>query len=126
MFFAAIFGITQKEDVIRKIPNLICRSCGRITSYQLVKSSYVFHLFFIPVFSWKVEYYLSSDCCKSIFELTISQGKDLAEGKDSVLDNLNLNITEENCAVNDIICFNCKNKVEAKFEYCPYCGSRIK
>ncbi len=65
---------------------------------------------------------LISKCCGSVFELTKNQGQDLEHGKDSILDNLNITIVEDNSCKTNILCYNCGESVESRFEFCPHCG----
>jgi len=125
MFFIGIMGIANKEKELRTIPNLICKACGRLTSYKLIKTYRYFQLFFIPVFKWNQRYVMVSECCGSIFELTKMQGQDLEQGRDSVLNNLNMTIVEDNACKTNISCYNCGKSVESKFEFCPYCGAKL-
>ena len=119
-------GIESKEKELRTIPNLMCKACGRLTSYKLIKTYNYFQLFFIPIFRWKERYMLISKCCGSVFELTKNQGQDLEHGKDSILDNLNITIVEDNSCKTNILCYNCGESVESRFEFCPHCGKKLR
>lgn len=126
MFFVGILGIESKEKELRTFPNLICKACGRVTAYRLVKAYKYFHIFFIPIYRWDFRYYLISKCCGSVFEISNEQGKDLEEGKDYMLDRLKLTILEDNSCSGNIVCFNCGKEVSSEFEFCPHCGARLK
>ena len=126
MFFIGIMGIANKEKKLRVIPNLICKACGKLTSYRLVKTYKYFQLFFIPIFRWDERYMLISECCGSVFQLDKVQGEDLEHGKDSILNNLSMTIVEDNSCKTNILCYNCGKSVEARFEFCPHCGNKLR
>ncbi|MFT8313220.1 MAG: zinc ribbon domain-containing protein [Clostridium sp.] len=126
MFFIGIFGMGTKDVDIRTINNMICKSCGRMTSYKLVKTYNYFQLFFIPIFRWGEKYYLISKCCGSLFELSRQDGEDLANGNNSILSNLNINIVEDNSQCGKLVCHRCGKEVDESFEFCPYCGTKLK
>lgn len=125
MFFIGIMGIESKQKELRIINNMICKSCGRMTAYKLIKTYNCFQLFFIPVFRWKEQYYLISKCCGSIFEVSNEQGEDLENGNDSGLSNLNITIVEDRSQSGKLICHSCGKEVDGSFNYCPYCGAKL-
>lgn len=126
MFFIGIMGIESKQKELRSINNMICKSCGRMTSYKLIKTYNCFQIFFIPVFRWGNQYYLVSKCCGSIFEVSKEHGEDLEKGNDSVLSNLNITIVEDRPQSGKLICGSCGKEVNGSFDYCPYCGVKLK
>jgi len=126
MFFIGIFGMGTKNKDIRIINNMICKSCGRMTSYKFIKTYSYFEIFFIPIFKWSERYYLISKCCGSLFELSKEEGEQLAKGDDSILDKLNITIVEDNSRCGKLMCHNCGKEVDESFEFCPYCGTRLK
>lgn len=126
MFFFGVLGIDEKQTEIKKIPNLMCKACGRLTTYSLVKTYNCFHLFFVPVIKWGQRYLLISKCCGSIFELTLEQGKEVEKGNDSIFDNLNITLVEDNSCKTNIFCRNCGKSIEPRFEYCPHCGAKLR
>lgn len=126
MFFIGIMGVESKQKEIKTIPNLICKACGKLTSYSLVKTYNCFQLFFIPIFNWGQKYILISKCCGSIFELTKEQGEDIEKGNEFIFDDLKMTIVEDNACKTNILCHNCGKSIEARFEFCPHCGAKLK
>jgi hypothetical protein len=107
MFFVGILGIESKQKEIRTIPNMMCKACGRLTSYSLIKTYNYFQLFFIAIFKWGETYRLMSKCCGSVFELTKEQGEDLEKGNTSDFNDLNIIMVENNSCRTNIFCHNC-------------------
>lgn len=124
MFFVGVFGIENKEKEIRDIQNIHCRACGSLSSYKLVKTFNFFHFFFIPVFRWKEEYYLVSRCCQSVFSITKELGRALEEG--NTVDIRHEDITPLNNSYVNNMCPSCHRRLDNSFEYCPYCGTKLR
>jgi hypothetical protein len=128
LFFFGIFGVDTKEYEIRDIQNVICKSCGSMTSYRLIKTYSRFHFFFIPLFKWSEKYYLISRCCNSVFEIPVELGKEFEGGS-----NVSINDNDLSPVYNDYIygyggvtCPSCHAVLEHNFSYCPYCGTKLK
>lgn len=127
MFFIGIFGINSKNKEIREIQNIICKACGTLSSYKLVKTYDCFEFFFIPLFRWNTRYYLVSRCCGSIFEIPIDLGHRLEDGENISINDLDLKeVKINNQHSGNNICPNCGRLINGDFTYCPYCGSKIK
>jgi hypothetical protein len=126
MFFFGVFGMHGKEKEIRDISNITCKSCGRFSSYKLVKAYNYFHVFFIPVYNWGTQYFLVSRCCNSLFKIPEQLGKALEEGENvPVRDGDLLPVYNGDSAGGEKLCHNCRRLVDAEFKYCPHCGARI-
>lgn len=125
MFFIGIFGIESKEKEVKAIDNLQCKSCNRSTRGKVIKSYSYFHFFFLPIFKWNEEYFVICEGCKTLFSISKDKGKGLERGE-------NIEITywdlKEVNKYNDynIGCSNCGKIISSDYEYCPYCGNKMK
>lgn len=126
MFFIGIFGIDNKEKEVRDIQNKVCKSCGNMTSFKLIKSYSFFHFFFIPLFKWNIKYFLISRCCNSVFSIPNELGKELEGGRDATIREEAMTPINNFYGYDTIVCPSCKSIVEPRFSYCPYCGRRVK
>jgi hypothetical protein len=125
MFFIGVFGVETREKELNDIQNIVCKSCGSMSSYKFIKTYNHFHFFFIPIYKWKVRYYLISRCCSNIFEIPYELGREIEEGRngeihDEDLTNIVLCSDSENA-----ICPSCRNCIESRYVYCPYCGMKL-
>lgn len=126
MFFVGIFGVETKEKELDDIQNIVCKSCGSMSSYKFIKTYNHFHFFFIPLYKWGIKYYLISRCCKNTFEIPLDLGKQIEEGRNvEVRDEDLTNITVYSSS-QDTLCPSCKTYVEPHYRYCPHCGVNIK
>lgn len=117
MFFIGIMGIGNKEKAISKIPNITCKACGSLGQYEVIKTYSYFHIFFIPLWKWKIEYYVKERMCQTVFRLDTEGGKSIEKGiREEILpqDFEELYPTRR--------CESCGNVLEEKFVYCPYCS----
>lgn len=127
MFFIGIFGVENREKEIRDIQNVICKVCGSMTNYKLIKTYNVFHFFFIPLFKWGIKYYLVSRCCQSVFEIPLELGKDLEGGGNTPINNMDLSsiYVGKDDYYGGPRCPRCHKSLDNDFEYCPYCGEKL-
>ena len=95
-----------------------CATCGCMGDVELIKTYHCFRLFFIPIFKWKVQYYLKPSCGQ---EVTVSEeiALGILYGKISV-DQIRI----EHRLSNPNLCPHCGKTLENDFGYCPYCGRR--
>lgn len=126
MFFIGIFGVEERKKSIKFIQNIICKACGNMSSYELIKVYEVFHFFFIPIFKWNKRYYVVSRCCNSVFQIPLEIGEGLEEGKEINIEDSYLKEIYNQYNSGEIICCNCRNVVDSSFQYCPHCGSKLK
>lgn len=126
MFFIGIMGIDTKAKEIRDINNITCKHCGRLGMYKLIKQYSYFHFFFIPLFRWKIKYFLISRCCQSVFSISTEKGKRLEDKTDDFVDFDELQYEYDNRGQARNNCFHCGNTIDPSFEYCPRCGNRIR
>ncbi len=125
MFFIGIFGIENKSKEIKILDNLNCKKCNKVFRGRLIKNFDYFHFFFIPILKWNIKYYIICDECITKFSISIDKGK--AIENDDPVDITYWDLHElENSNYNIGICRNCGKEVDPSFEFCPYCGNRIK
>ena len=125
MFFIGVFGIEDKEKEIKIIEKIQCKSCNKIERGKLIKSFRYFHFFFIPLFKWNEEYYLVCESCNKVFSIPKDKGKGIESG-----DNIEItywDLKEINTNYNyTSVCNACKKIVDSKYDYCPYCGNKLR
>ena len=125
MFFIGIFGIENKEKEIKIIEKLQCKSCNNVTRGKLVKSFTYFHFFFIPLFKWNEEYYVICESCRKVFSIQKDKGK--AIEKDNSIEVTYWDLKEVNTNYSyTSVCNSCKKIVDSEYEYCPYCGNKLR
>jgi ribosomal protein L32 len=125
MFFIGIFGVETKEKELNDIRNVVCKSCGSMSSYKFLKTYNQFHFFFIPIYKWGSKYYLISRCCRSTFEIPLELGKDLEDGRHVEIrdeDLISIYNHSNYDTSRNTICPSCRNYIEPSHRYCPYCG----
>ena len=118
-FFIGIFGIQDKQRIIKDFNNVLC-ACGRLSSAELIEEYTYFHFFFLPIFKWNRRYYVRFRCCNRIFKVPEDYVSDLKDGSD-----IDVGRLEEMGRVDEYICPNCGAYVEKSFSYCPYCGVNL-
>ncbi|WP_251861517.1 zinc ribbon domain-containing protein [Clostridium sp. Marseille-Q2269] len=126
MFFFGIFGINTKKEEIEELENLICKKCGSLSRYTVIKTYNIFHFFFIPLIKWGEKYYLKSRCCNTVYYISKENLNSVREYKN--LNNMDLQeiYSEKSYYENHtIICDNCGKEIDSNFKYCPHCGKRI-
>lgn len=128
MFFIGIFGIDAKEKEIKIIDSLSCKNCDISNKSRLIKTFTFFHFFFIPLFKWNESYYVICDGCNSIYSISREKGKAIESGEDIDITYWDLNEvnnrTENYYSIKR--CSKCHKELEISFEYCPYCGEKLK
>lgn len=125
MFF--MIGAYPKEKIIPyKYDHAAVHSCGKFIKIEIIRVSYVFSLFFIPIFNFGKKYYVRFNCCGKIHELDKETGKKIERGENPPID-IDL---EQNTIIDseyEIIksCPQCGKTLEQDFEFCPYCGKKL-
>ena len=120
MFFIGIFGVGQKRQLLREFPGIVCPACRRYSRASLSKTYSYFHFFFLPLFRWKVRYFLEFPCCGQVYEAEKDYGQALANG--AALDFSRLHPVGR---TGERRCPRCGRAVEGQFAFCPYCGERL-
>ncbi|NFV13539.1 zinc ribbon domain-containing protein [Clostridium sp. FAM 1755] len=126
MFFFGIFGINTKQEEIEDFENLVCKKCGILSRYTVIKTYNVFHFFFLPLIKWGEKYYLKSRCCNTIYAIS-KENLDRVKVERS-FNNIDLEeiYTESSSDNNDtMICSNCGRAINCSFKYCPHCGEKL-
>ena len=130
MFFIGIFGIENGQKEIKNLSSIPCKRCNGNTDGKLIKTFYMFQFFFIPIFKWSEKYYIKCNSCNSIYEISKEKGKKIENGENIEItywDLSEINIGYYNNYYSPItICPSCGKKVEGEYNYCPYCGTKIK
>jgi len=121
MIFIGIFGIQDKQRVIREYSNVVCK-CGRLSRGELIEHYTYFHLFFIPIFKWNKRYYMRFRCCNRIFRIPSDYVEEIKDSSD-----VDVNRLEEIRVYDDVEnrCPNCNGVLQRSFAYCPYCGHKL-
>lgn len=126
MFFIGIFGVEDKQKQIKDINTIGCKNCNN-SRHTLVKQYSFFHIFFIPIFKWNIRYFLICNNCNTIYEIPKEKGIRVENGEDSSITYWDLKVIENyNGAQAQLRCSNCGRAVDSNFEFCPYCGERLK
>lgn len=128
MFFIGIFGIDSKEKEIKIINSLCCKKCNISNSAKLIKTFTFFHFFFIPLFKWNESYYVICKGCNSIYSISKEKGKAIERGENIEITYWDLNGVNNNSRSYYSInrCPKCNREIDRSFEYCPYCGEKLK
>lgn len=124
MFFIGIFGIESKEKEIGYAQNIGCKNCSCV-NLQIIKVYDFFHFFFIPLFKWNIRYYAICKNCGSVYNISKENGENFERGNKNAITYWEL----KDCEVQRDIqkrCENCKRIVEENYEYCPYCGKKMR
>lgn len=131
MFFIGIFGIENGEKEIKNLSNIVCKKCNSNTNGKLIKTFYMFQFFFIPIFKWSEKYYIKCSSCNAIYEIPNEKGKRIENGENIDitywdLNEVNSGLYNEYYSPNNNICPSCGKMLEGEYNYCPYCGTKIK
>lgn len=128
MFFIGIFGIEDKEKEVKVLNNIQCKNCNNLNGAKLIKHFTYFHFFFIPIFKWNESYFVICNGCNSVYNISKEKGKGIEKGEDVEITYWDLNEVNNKYgnyySVNR--CTRCNREVENNFEYCPYCGEKIR
>jgi len=123
MFFIGIFGISQKEKDFGRVETR-CKSCN-LQFLRIVKSYSYFHFFFLPVFKWNVQYYAICDSCHIVYGISNDKGEAIEKGYKEVLSYWDLKEASSYHS-HENRCPSCHREVEGDFQFCPYCGERLR
>ena len=122
MFFIGVFGIEEKEHIVKEFNNVICK-CGSYSKAEMIERYTYFHFFFIPLFRWNKKYFVRFRCCNRLFSVP----KDYAvELLDKYNNNIDINRLKEINDYSGRACPRCGAYLDSSFVYCPYCGESLK
>ena len=122
MFFIGIFGVQNKTGQIASEAAVICPVCGRYGRYDILRSYYYFHVFFIPLWRWNKRYYIKTHCCSRVCELDQDIGSKIEAGRAVIIEREHIHCADRAAAPS---CPNCSARLDPGFVYCPYCGSSL-
>lgn len=130
MFFIGVFGVQNKQKEVKYLNSIPCRNCNDGSRGKLIKTFNFFHFFFIPLFRWNEKYYVVCDDCNAVYEIPKDKGKRIENGEESEITYWDLQPVETRYHNGSYTagnkCNNCGRTVEADFEFCPYCGARLR
>ena len=128
MFFIGIFGVENKQKEIKILNDIQCRNCDKGSGGKLIKTFSFFHFFFIPLFRWNEKYYIICNGCNSAYEIPKDKGKRIEKGENIDVSYWDLKPVEtvHGNYFGGNRCRHCGKVVEAGFEYCPYCGEKLR
>jgi len=119
-------GIQDKNKIHICQSELACHVCDGYHGYEIIDRYRMFHVFFLPLWTWGHAYFIKCQACGSQYGLKSENQYKASEmcGKLSYwdLEPIILNSNSESLKT----CKHCGFKVEDEFEFCPKCGLRIK
>ncbi|MCG0274786.1 MAG: zinc ribbon domain-containing protein [Thermosediminibacteraceae bacterium] len=119
MFFFGIFGIQDRERIIKEFDAVICPSCGRLSRAELIEIFTYFHFFFIPIFQWNRRYFVRYRCCPVIYSVEKEYAEELKRG--AILDPSRLHKVFGHGSY----CPECGSYIDPSFNFCPFCGRKL-
>ncbi|MDO4711060.1 MAG: zinc ribbon domain-containing protein [Peptostreptococcaceae bacterium] len=76
-----IWGVSSKQKNLDHHAGLnVHEDCGQYAQIEVIMTYSCFSLFFIPLFRWNKRYYAKYHCCKRLYELDPSVGKQIEKG----------------------------------------------
>lgn len=130
MFFIGVFGIENKEKIIKETQRIYCKGCNDYIEGKIIKVYSFFHFFFIPLFKWNEKYYVIYNNCNHVYSISKEKGKSIEHDESYEISYWDLKDFqganyENNNAINNK-CFRCGRELERDYIYCPYCGGKIR
>ncbi len=121
MFFIGVFGIQDKQKEVCNL-QIECKNCS--SNYlKLYKTYRYFHIFFLPVYKWRIRYHAICDICGTIYNIPEEKGKKTENGEKGVITYWDIKEVYKKPIIK--ICPKCNSQVDDAFEYCPYCGKKL-
>lgn len=121
MFFIGVFGIEEKEEIMREFRLVVCPACGAWGTARLWMRYRYFHFFFLPLVKYRRQYRVEMDCCHVRYCATEEEAQRLAQGGE--LDFSRLTIETEGDGLRR--CPGCGAQVQRGFRFCPFCGRQL-
>ena len=130
MFFIGVFGIENKEKIIKETQRIYCKGCNDYIEGKIIKVYSFFHFFFIPLFKWNEKYYVIYNNCDHVYSISKEKGKSIEHDESYEISYWDLKDFqganyESNNAINNK-CLRCGRELERDYIYCPYCGKKIR
>lgn len=124
MFFIGIFGIETKNVELKRLAPTMCKHCRGVEAFNLFKHYHQFHFFFIPLFKWKVEYYIVCEACQLIATIPTEKGQALEMGEPVELTLWDQEIVYKPSQIKRR-CHQCQEIIDPTYQYCPHCGNHL-
>lgn len=124
MFFIGIFGIETKNVELKRLAPTMCKHCRGVEAFNLFKHYHQFHFFFIPLFKWKVEYYIVCEACQLIATIPTEKGQALELGEPVELTLWDQEIVYKPSQIKRR-CHQCQEIIDPTYQYCPHCGNHL-
>lgn len=121
MFF--IFGIAPKIVPLNYIGDLQVHTCGKFGRYEVFRQQTTLSIFFIPIFSWKKEYFVKSTCCERTYQLSQEIGRKIEAVENPIITEDMLTPLFRDSGY--ITCPHCGYLCDPEFTYCPSCGKPL-
>lgn len=115
-----IMGMNTQQKSIKEL-TLICEHCGAYGHFTLYATYQQFSLFFIPLFKWGYQYYVTSSCCGSVYSIDSEVAKQIQRGERDSFTYEDLTLQNEG----SYRCPNCHSLLERKSAFCPNCGANL-
>lgn len=125
MFFIGIFGVEDKQKIIKSLGEVKCKNCN-INNIKLIKSYRFFHFFFLPLFRWNERYYAICESCGMIYDIPKEKGLAVEREENIDITYWDLRANEDISYEVYNICESCRNKVNNSYQYCPHCGHKMR
>ena len=130
MFFIGVFGIENKEKIIKETQRIYCKGCNDYIEGKIIKVYSFFPFFFIPLFKWNEKYYVIYNNCDHVYSISKEKGKSIEHDESYEISYWDLKDFqganyENNNAINNK-CLRCGRELERDYIYCPYCGKKIR
>lgn len=126
-----IMGINTGRKQLGEERMVICSRCGKYGRYEVILTYTYFSLFFIPLFKWNKQYFVTASCCGAIFSLDPGTGQRMARGETVPAEEWNLTLLQNGSGQGGYggqiqkHCLSCGYETDADFEFCPKCGKRF-
>ncbi len=121
MFF--IIGITNGSNDLgtRKCKAFSC--CGSFGTMAAVTCTFQqFTLFFIPIFRFGKQYFVTCLNCGTVYEMTKAEGQRIARDYSAEINPEQLFVVQ---GTSRKTCPGCNSAIDPNARYCPNCGTRL-